>query len=150
MKKVLLTLFVLMLAVSLVGCGSTYGKIKSAFEEKGYTEVEYVESDEEKAMKEELKEEGIEYTVHELEEDGLLGKKTVYVFEFTNVDGLKKALTQEGDFADMMKAFLEEADTSYEEIYNELEEMGFVNGNCMFSAFGFEYLEALNIFKSAK
>ncbi|MBR7110826.1 MAG: hypothetical protein IKC83_03030 [Clostridia bacterium] len=152
MKKVLLTVMILILAVSLVGCGSSYGKIKSAFEKEGYAEQEIKAGDDYKKLEEEMKEDGIEFTVHHLQEDALIGKKNVIILEFKNIDGIKDVLEGDNDVADAMKGLLEALDTTYEEIYDELVEVGLVNGNCMFiiSLADVVYLnETLEIFKNA-
>ena len=150
MKKVLITLMILVLATTLVGCGSSYGKIKSAFEKEGYVEQEIKTGDEYKELELEMKEKGIEVSVHYLKKDALLGNKDVVILEFKNTDGIKAILTNDNDVADAMKGLLELLDTTYTEIYDALVEVGFVNGNCMFVVSDVLYIdETIRIFKNA-
>ena len=150
MKKVLLTVLILVLTFSLVGCGSSYGKIKSAFEKEGYAEQTIEAGDEYKQMEEEFKAEGIEFTFHHLQKEGLLGDRDVLILEFKNVDGIKEILLGDNEIADMMAYLLDELDTSYEDIYQSLVDVGLVNGNCMFVPSDIIYLvETMTIFKNA-
>lgn len=152
MKKVLFTLMILVLAVTFVGCGSSYGKIKSAFEKEGYTEQEIKAGDDYKKLEEEMKEDGIEFTVHHLQKDAIIGKKDVIILEFKNVDGIKKALDSDNDVSNAMEDLLDALDTTYEEMYDELVEVGLVKGNCVFVVSIADILfiqETLTIFKNA-
>ena len=141
-----LALVVVMMA-TLCACGSTWGKIKSAYKSEGYNEVQL--SDTLKTTlgikDEDMKD--AKATIHvlstaELPKDPsaadyakLLVSKNVIVLEFKNMDELKKYA--EENYTKEQKEDLEKA-------WEEFQKLDNVNGNCVLLGI------ADSIWKSAK
>ena len=134
MKKTiqLLTLLVLttVIALSMVACGSAYGKVEKALVDIGYAVVESDTSAD--AMEGES---DVAVTTHVLTNKDSLGLleiaklNVVIVFEFKATDDMKEfytdSSTMQGLVADIEK------DGSAEEFYNALVEKGYAKGNCL-------------------
>ncbi len=144
MKKVLLIAIVLVLAFSFVACGSSYGKIKSAFEKEGYKESEKLESFM-SSIKDSLEEDELAVTVHylyKLSEGG-----GAFIVEFNSTNDIKKALNEN----EALKEKVEEYASSEEaqELYDKAKDAGIVNGNCVCIPFGLAPATYIEIFKNA-
>lgn len=104
---------------TLCACGSTWGKIKSAYEKESYTEIQL--SDEVKALienNEDFKAAQETATLHVLQKGGSLIPGYVFILEYKGnkemEEALKKHVTKE----------------DAENVYEELQKLDTVNGNC--------------------
>ena len=109
---------VAVMALSLVACGSSFGKIKSNFEKNGYTYVEDANSEEKsKMITAELENGDITCTPHLFKTDGFVGFDVyALVLEFGSDKDMQKAM----DESETIKGIIKDAQKS------EL-----VNGNCL-------------------
>lgn len=119
--------------LGLCACGSTWGKIKSAYEKEGYKEVQLSDKIKE-ALNLEDDTDGYNVTLHfmttaKLSEEptllelaGLLTAKNVIIAEYTNTEELKKYANDH--FSDAEK---EDAVAAWE----KFQQLDSVNGNCM-------------------
>lgn len=144
MKKVLLTLVVLMLAVALVGCGSSYGKIKSAFEKEGYSESQNLESFM-TSIKESLEEDDVAINVHYLYK--LAAGGGAFIVEFNATEDLKKSLAENEELRTQVKGLVESDEA--QDLYQNAVDAGIVNGNCVCIPFGLAPNTYIEIFKNA-
>lgn len=127
MKKVLLVVMVLVLSLAFVGCGSSYGKIKTAFENAGYVESEEFE-ELINEIKTELDKEDAKVNIHYLYNKSKFYSATV--IEFNNVNDIKAQLEKsDSAYADMLKDFMSSDDAK--ELYQAAVDKGIVNGNCL-------------------
>ena len=131
--KIVSLMIVLVFAVVCLASCSTYGAIKSDFEDAGYT---LQNEDNEKTGEIETDDGVITYTIHtfQKEGEGLLGgltqaASTAIVWEFSSDDDLAKAMAENED----MMAALEDAQDS------EL-----VNGNCFLMTINPDAIEIFN------
>ncbi len=125
---------VAVLLVGLCACGSAWGKIKSAYENEGYHEIELTE-----ALKKAfgVKDEDVkeaDATVHflttaQLSEDptiselaGLVTAKYAIVWEYTNVDELQKHYKEDLSESDKEK---------FDELWEKYQQSDVVNENCV-------------------
>lgn len=135
------------LLFALCACGSTWGKIKSAYEKKGYHEVELTDDVKDKLG---LKDEDVEEadaTVHFLttatlskdptlsELAGLLTAKYAIVWEYKNIEAVQKAYKED---------LSEEQQKDFDKLWEEYQKSDSVNGNCIL------VLGDKEIFKSSK
>lgn len=130
MKKFLSMLslvLVLALVVGMFGC-SSYGKLKSAFEDEGYTEVSTNENAE--AMKKEAEELGISVDVH------VMTKKTAVavILEFENNEKLAEFFKDSDTAKGVAKDIKNNEDLKA--LHSSLENAGFAKGNCLVIGFG--------------
>ncbi len=128
-----LTLVVVLL-VTLCACGSTWGSIKSAYEKEGYHELTLSDKVKEKLGLTDEQTKEADATVHflctaTLSEDptitelaGLLTAKTAIVWEYKNVDALKKAYQED---------LSESQQEKFDELWDEYQKSDRVNGNCI-------------------
>ena len=134
-KILALTLVVAMCVVMLVSC-SSYGGIKRAFEDAGYT---LQSADNEKTGEIKTDEGTITYTIHTFQKEGegilggiTQGLSTAVVWEFSSDKDLAKAMSENEE----MKGLLEDA-----------QESQLVNGNCFLMTIN---PDAVEIFNSTK
>ncbi len=109
---------VAVMALSLVACGSSFGKIKSNFEKNGYTYVEDADSEgTSKTITAELEQGDISCTPHLFKTDGFLGIDVyALVLEFGSDKDMQKAMSE----SETIKGLIKDAQDS--EV---------VNGNCL-------------------
>ena len=140
MKKkltvLLCTVLSAVLLFALCACGSTWGKIKSAYEKEGYTEIKV--SEKLRAAIEEQTDEKLEEsdaTIHfvtkaKINDDdsdaeillkAFLSPFTV-VFEYKNVEAVQKAYKEE---------LSEEEQKEFDKLWEEYQKSDIVNGNCI-------------------
>ena len=140
MKKkltvLLCTVLSAVLLFALCACGSTWGKIKSAYEKEGYTEIKV--SEKLRAAIEEQTDEKLEEsdaTIHfmtkaKINDDdsdaeillkAFLSPFTV-VFEYKNVEAVQKAYKEE---------LSEEEQKEFDKLWEEYQKSDSVNGNCI-------------------
>ena len=141
MKKKLATvvtafMLVCTMLVCLCACGSTWGKIKSAYEKEGYTEIKV--SEKLRAAIEEQTDEKLEEsdaTIHfmtkaKINDDDsdteILLKAFLFpftvVFEYKNVEAVQKAYKEE---------LSEEEQKEFDKLWEEYQKSDIVNGNCI-------------------
>ncbi len=114
-----MALIVVML-VSLCACGSTWGKIKSAYEKEGYEETDAEAT--QTAIIEGIfgKDKESAFTVHVMKKgDGLIASVAIIV-EFKSTKEMEEMLKD--------KVTAEDA----KNVYDELQKLDTVNGNCFF------------------
>lgn len=132
--KIISIMLVVVLSVVCLASCSTYGAIKSDFEDAGYT---LQNADNEKTGEIETEDGVITYTIHTFQKEGdggLLGSltqglSTAIVWEFASDADLSKAMANDED----MKAKLEEA-----------QESKLVNGNCFLMTINPDAVEIFN------
>lgn len=139
MKKKLSVVFALALSAVMLfvlcACGSTWGKIKSAYEKEGYTEIELSEEIKEALHLSDEDTEESDATVHFLtnakvnDDDStleliakLLTSKTAIVWEYKNVEAVQKAYKEDLN---------EEQQEKFDELWKEYQKSDKVNGNCI-------------------
>ncbi len=115
LKALTAVLAVVVLAVTLVGCGDKYGKIKKAYEDEGYSITEVTASENE----EKLKAIGMSNEQFEdIKNNNIMlaskGLNVAFVISFTATDELK-------DYCSKKSA----------EYYQKMVDEGYVNGNCL-------------------
>lgn len=125
-SKIMALLLVAVLAIGMAAC-SSYGKVKSAFEKAGYTEVEEMESAT-AAIKESLEKDADDALALEMH---ILSKGITFVFvlEFNATDDLIEFYNS----SETAQGFVKDV-TSNEDVkafYNALVEAGYANGNCL-------------------
>ena len=115
-KYLALAMVAVMLLMTLVSCGSSFGKIKKNFEKEGYT---YVSEDSEgnstaKAITAEMEKGNLDCTVHffKTKKEGMLLDYSLYcmVLEFSSDKELAKALEEEG--SETLKGLIKDAQES--------------------------------------
>ncbi len=134
-----LALVCVMLAC-LCACGSTWGKIKSAYEKAGYKESADLQTYQTQ-INNALGEDKDAVTVHAMVRtaDGLDLTKIAFVaiIEFKSTDDMKKLVEEHEDLKDALKG-----------TYDDLQQSDAVNGNCLLLIpVG---TDALSIFKGTK
>lgn len=145
MKKVLLVMMILVLALSFVACGgSSYGKIKEAFEKEGYSESADLESAM-TSLKEALEEEEFSINVHYLYKVAAGGG--AFIIEFNSTDDMKKAMAENTEFKTQVEGLVTSDEAK--ELYDEAVDAGIVNGNCLCIPFGLAPNTYIEIFKNA-
>ena len=139
MKKKLSVVFALALSAVMLfvlcACGSTWGKIKSAYEKEGYTEIELSEEIKEALHLSDEDTEESDATVHFLtnakvnDDDSTLEliakivlSKTAIVWEYKNVEAVQKAYKEDLN---------EEQQEKFDELWKEYQKSDKVNGNCI-------------------
>lgn len=148
-SKLIAMLLVVVSAISLAACSSKYGALKKAFEEKGYTESEQVETWSE-TIKNEIKGEDGEMVtnIHVFTKANFLASDVVLILEFKATDDMlefyKESKTFQGAVAD-----IKENDDA-KAFYNALVDAGYANGNCLvFSTNPLNMNEVTTIVKGA-
>lgn len=144
-SKLIAMLLVVVSALSLAACSSKYGALKKAFEDKGYTESEQVETWAE-TIKNEIKGEDGEMVtnVHVLTKDLTI----VLVLEFKATDDMLEFYKESNTFQGAVKDLKENEDAKA--FYNSLVEAGYANGNCLvFTTNPLKINEVTNIVKGA-
>ena len=128
--KIVSLMIVLVFAVVCLASCSTYGAIKSDFEDAGYA-LQY--EDNEKTGEIETDDGVITYTIHTFQKEnaGILGglASTAIIWEFSSDDDLAKAMAENED----MMAALEDA-----------QESKLVNGNCFLMTINPDAIEIFN------
>ena len=131
-----------MLLLTLCACGgSTWGKIKSAYEKEGYHEVQLSDELKKALNLDQIKEGDVKVTIHVMsnaKEDNalsLLAGKTAVIMEYKNVNDMKKYMKDQ---------YGENGEKSFEEFWEETQKSDNVNGNCVYMGL------ADSIFKGTK
>ncbi len=130
--KILALSLVLVFSLSLVACGSSYGKLEEAFTKKGYEVSEQFET----AMttiKNQLEKEELVVEAHCLKgshnPSGTISYFYVLILEFKNTEDLAEACDESATLRGLMLDVKEDDD--FKEFYNTLVEKGYANGNCL-------------------
>lgn len=128
LSKLCAVALLVVMALSLVACGTTYPKIKSAFENAGYTESKDVE-EANKSFYSYTGTDGkdVVLTAHALVKDG--GISTALILEFKATDDMIQYYKDNKMVRDAVKDVTEDEDAKA--FYNALVEKGYANGNCM-------------------
>lgn len=135
------------LSLVLVGCGSSYGALKKAFEEAGYTESETLESIAE-TIKEEAEKDSLSVTMHGMSKADGLQSNFVMIIEFNSTEDMKKLYDESNAIQGLVKDI--EENENAEEFKDALEEAGFAKGNCLvLSVNALAMNEVTNIVKNA-
>ena len=128
-----LALIVVMVA-TLAACGSTWGKIKKAYEKENYHEVEMSEDLKKTLHLDEMPKTEVKMTIHvmttaELPEKPsaldyakLLTAKYAVILEFTSTSDVKKYAEEH---------YTEEQKKDMEKAWEEFQKLDSVNGNCV-------------------
>ncbi len=153
MKKkltaILCTVLSAILLVALCACGSTWGKIKSAYEKQGYTEIKVSDAIREAIEKQtDEKLEESDATIHfmtkaKINDDDSDAEIIVKAFlspfaivwEYKNVEAVQKAYKEDLN---------EEQQKDFDKLWEEYQKSDNVNGNCIL------ILGDANIFKGTK
>ena len=115
--RIIALTLVAVMALSLVACGSSFGKIKSSFEKNGYTYIEDSGSEgTSKKITAELEAGDISCTPHLFKTTGLLLPNYALVLEFGSDKDMKKAM----DESETLKGLIK-----------DVQESKLVNGNCL-------------------
>ena len=128
----------------LCACGSTWDKVKSAFENEGYAEqtevTDALKSIVDKTVQAVFSADESSFTVHILVKKGNSDLENA-------ANALAPAVIVEGNSNEKMEEALKKHVTKEdaEDIYNELQKLDFVNGNCVLCG-----PVGLQIFKSTK
>ena len=126
--KILSLMLVLTLSISMMAC-SSYGKVEKALNELGYSVIEGNEADKQSSNYEDM--ESVT-DVHVLSKTVLFTPSIVIVLEFKSTDELVEAYKESNTFQGIIEDINENEDAK--ELYNQLQENGFVCGNCMILA----------------
>lgn len=132
-KKLFATLsalaLVVVMLVGMTACGSAWNNIKKAYEREGYEETE-VSSIHTELVKMTYGEDAEEFvTIHAMKK----GLEYAVIIEFKSTKKMEELLANKVD------------DDIAEDIYEELQKLDIVNGNCVWVG-----LAGLSIFKSTK
>ena len=119
-RVIAVSLVAVMLLLTLVACGSVFGKVKKNFEDAGYT---YVSEDEDgnstaKAIAGELEGGEFNCTFHFFKKDGLLLDKYCMILEFESDKALKDAFSEDGS-------------ATLKGLVNDIQESNWVRDNCV-------------------
>ena len=110
-KWLALALVAVMLLMTLVSCGSSFGKIKKNFEDAGYTYVTDNEDGTAKTITAELEEGNLDCTVHFFKGEGAFNIPVyAMVLEFKSDKELAKAFSEEG--SETLKGMIKDAQNS--------------------------------------
>ena len=135
------------LSLMLVGCGSSYGALKKAFEEAGYTESENLERVAE-TIKEEAEKDSLSVTMHGMSKVDGLQSNFVMIIEFNSTEDMKKLYDESNTIQGFVKDI--EENENAEEFKDALEEAGYAKGNCLVSSSNALAMnEVTNIVKNA-
>lgn len=135
------------LSLVLVGCGSSYGALKKAFEEAGYTESETLESFAE-TIKEEAEKDSLAVTVHGMSKVDGYQSNFVVIIEFNSTEDMKKLYDESNTIQGFVKDI--EENENAEKFKDALEEAGFAKGNCLVLSWNALAMnEVTNIVKNA-
>lgn len=135
-RVIAVSLLAVMLLLTLVSCGSAFGKIKKNFEDAEYT---YVSEDDDgnstaKAIAGELEGGEFNCTFHFFKKDGLIFDKYCMVLEFESDKELKKALEDDGS-------------STLKGIISDIQESKLVRDNCVLIPLSLtEYNDMIEIF----
>lgn len=127
LSKLCAVALLVVMALSLVACGTTYPKIKSAFENAGYSESKTVES----IYQDYLTYTGTDGNKVALQAHALVkvGEGTALILEFKATDDMIQYYKDNKMVRDAVKDVTENEDAKA--FYNMLVEKGYANGNCM-------------------
>lgn len=131
MKKLTKLMALLLVVVSLIGitaCSSSYGKIKKAFENEGYTVVEEMESLTD-AMKENLEKEASDDMAIEVHIMTKALSSAVFIIEFKATDELVEYVQGSETIQGIIKDIASNEDV--QAFYDALVDAGYANGNCL-------------------
>ena len=129
-KLLVLLCLVTAIAVSMVACGSTYGKVEGALKNIGYkvvqtsNEAEDIEEESDVAVTAHILSNADSLTITEIAK-----LNVVIVFEFNTTDEMLEMYKE----SDTLQGFVKDVaeDGSAQEFYNELVQKGYANGNCL-------------------
>ncbi len=143
LTKILSLILALAMAISLVACANSYGKIKRAFEKAGY---EVVENETTANWEEWTSEYGCK--VHYFEKTEGSTPPSAIVLEFKATDDMLDLYKNNEEVREFLQAASSNEDAK--EFYNALVEKGYANGNCMVIPIAvFSYQSILDIVKNA-
>ena len=143
LTKILSLILALAMAISLVACANSYGKIKRAFEKAGY---EVIETEETANWEEWTSEYGCK--VHYFQKTEGILKQPAIILEFKATDDMLDLYKNNEE----VRVFLQDASNNEDakEFYNSLVEKGYANGNCMVIPLSLTgYQSVLDIVKNA-
>lgn len=131
--KILSLMLVLTLSISMMAC-SSYGKVEKALAELGYAVVEGDEADKQFSDYEDMESVTDVHVLSKTVDVGLVDIPFyVVVLEFKSTDELVEAYKESSNtFQGIIEDINENEDAK--ELYNQLQENGFVCGNCMILA----------------
>lgn len=113
------------MAMSLTACASSYGAIKKAFENEGYSESQTIEGFT-KDVQGALEKEEISVQIHVMTKDIV---KIAMIIEFKTTEDMKKAYDNNEIIRDHVKNITSNEDVKA--FQKSLEDAGYAKGNCL-------------------
>ena len=135
-RVIAVSLVAVMLLLTLVACGSVFGKVKKNFEDAGYTYVSEDEDGNSTAKAIAGEQEGGEFncTFHFFKKDGLLLDKYCMILEFESDKELQKAMEEDGS-------------ATLKGLISDIQESNLVRDNCVLIPLSLtEYNDMIEIF----
>ncbi len=130
--KILSLMLVLTLSISMMAC-SSYGKVEKALNELGYSVIEGNDADKQSSNYEDMESVTDVHVLSKKVDAGLVDIPLyVIVLEFKSTDELVEAYKESNTLQGIIEDINESEDAK--ELYNQLQENGFVCGNCMILA----------------
>ena len=130
--KLLALSLVLVFALSLGACGSSYGKVEKALLNNNFQVNTSLES-KTNAIKSELEKKDLVIEIHgfykEDSQSGGFSRVNVYVIEFKSTDDLASAIEKSATLKGILTDIASSEDAKA--LYNSLVEKGYANGNCL-------------------